>query len=290
MARASVLVVGSTGNVGVFVVKSLLRAGHPVRVLARDPKKAATLLGPRVEVVAGDLREPKSLRSALAGITTASLVTSPTPELGEEEGNFIEAAKTSGLRRLVKLSGFGIEFAKDRIHHGHAQSERRLRESGIPSVVLRPVIFMSNMLFEVPSIKAGKLPSIFDDSRVSFVDPRDVGELMARALVEPKHEGQIWEFGGPEALSYDDLAATFTHVLGRRIEHVRVGTGEFEASARQAGLPDFVIEAIVGAAADARAGKFVPNDEVVVQVLGRRASSFRDWVERHRVAFTSDGQ
>lgn len=74
MASASILVVGGTGNVGGFLVKELLRSGHPVRVLARDPKRAASVLGAQVEVVAGDLRNPRSLKSALAGITVIAPV------------------------------------------------------------------------------------------------------------------------------------------------------------------------------------------------------------------------
>lgn len=178
MERATTLVVGATGNVGTELVEQLLQTGHAVRVLARDSRRAAERLGSRVEVVAGDLGDPASLASALRGIETASLATTPSPHLYEQEHNFIRAAREAKLRRLVKLSGFGIDFATDGIHVCHAESETRLRASGVPSVVLRPV------------------------------------------------------------------AATF-----------------------------------------ARAGKYAMDDDVVQRVLGRRASTFREWVERHRDAF-----
>jgi NAD(P)H dehydrogenase (quinone) len=256
--------------------------------MARDAAKAAALLGRDVEIATGDLRDPASLTTALAGIECASFATSPSPSMHEEEINFIGAARTAKVRRLVKLSGFGVEFADDSIHRAHVESERRLRESGIPHVVLRPLIFMTNMFMDLAAIQAGKLPSLFGDSRVNFVDPRDVGELIARALIDANYEGQIWEFGGPEALSYDDLATTFTGVLGRPIEHLRMEPEAFEASAAAAGLPDFVIEAVTGAATAARAGKYATSDEVVQRVLGRRASTFRDWVVRNRDAFRAE--
>lgn len=287
MANPPVLVVGATGNVGIELVEQLRQIGHDVRALVRDPRRAAERLGSGVEIVAGDLSDPASLASALRGIEIASLATSPTPLLQEQEGNFIEAARAAKLRRLVKLSGFGIDFAADRIHLGHAESERRLRASGLAYVVLRPVIFMSNLLFETASIKTGKLPSIFGDGRMSFVDPRDVAEVMARALLEQRHEGATWEFGGPEALTYDDLAATFTRVLGRRVEHVRLDAAAFRAAALGGGLPDFVVEAITDAAAHTREGRYATNDDVIQRVLGRRGRSFSDWVERHRDAFSA---
>jgi uncharacterized protein YbjT (DUF2867 family) len=215
----------------------------------------------------------------------ASLATSPTPRLHEEEGNFLSAARAAKVRRVVKLSAFGIEFAADRIHFSHAESERRLRASGIAFVMVRPVVFMSNLLFDAAAIRAGKLASIFGDGRMSFVDPRDVAELMARALVEERYEGMTWELGGPEALSHDDLAATLSRVLGRRVEHVRVERAAFREAALAAGLPDFVVEAIEVTAAHTAEGKFVAGDEVIRRVLGRRGYGFAEWVERHRAAF-----
>jgi uncharacterized protein YbjT (DUF2867 family) len=286
MARATILVVGATGNVGTELVKHLVQSGHAVRVLARDPRRAAERLGRGVEVVLGDLGDPASLTSALRGVEIASLATTPSPLLQEQECNFIDAAREARLRRLVKLSGFGIDFATDRIHACHAESEERLRASGVPSVVLRPVIFMSNVLMDAAAIRTGRLPSVFGDSRVSFIDPRDVAELTARALVEGRHDGETWEFGGPEALTYDDLAATLTDVLGRRIAHVRLDAAAFREVALRAALPDFVIEAITGSATFARAGKYAVDDDVVQKVLGRRASTFRDWALRHRDALS----
>ena len=281
----NILIVGATGTVGSELVTQLLGDGRTVRVLTRDPRKAAHRLGPRAEVVAGDLGDRASLMAALRGIETAFLATSPTPRLHEEEGNFIDAARDVNLRRLVKLAACGVEEAKDRIHRCHALSLERLRASGVPSVVLRPTIFMSNLFMDAAAIKAGKLPSVFGDARVTFVDPKDVAELAARALVEPKYEGESWEFGGPEALTYDDLAATLTEVLGRRVEHVRVELAAFREAALQAGLPDFVVEAISESAPLASTGKYAPTDDVVLRILGRRGSTFRGWVDRHRNEF-----
>jgi uncharacterized protein YbjT (DUF2867 family) len=285
LSNVPILVVGGTGTVGREVVRKLLESGHRVRALARDPAKARTMLGRDVEIVAGDLRDPTSLASGLTGVERASFATSPSPTLHEEETHFIDAAKAAKLDRLVKLSAFGIEFATDRIHRAHAQSERRLRESGIPSLLVRPVIFMSNLLFETPAIRSGKLPSTFGDARVTFVDPRDVAELIAHALLAPEPPMGTWELGGPEALSYDDLAATFGRVLGRPIEHVRLDPKTFEMQALAAGFPDFVVEAITFAAVSAQDGKYVVDDSVVRRVLGRPASTFHDWLARNRDAF-----
>jgi len=288
MVIAKILVAGATGNVGPTLVDHLVRSGHLVRVLARDPHKATRLLGARVEVIHGDLEDPAALAAAFRGISSAFVATAPTPRLGEQEINFIDAARAANIGRLVKLSGFGIEFSTDRIHVAHKRSEQRLRASGLPYVILRPVVYMSNLLFDAAAIKTGKLPSVFRDGRINLIDPRDVAELAARTLVGPSHDDQTLEFGGPEALSWDGVAATFTRVLGRRVEHVRMDDATFEAGVLKAGLPDFVVEAITSTAISARDGKYEVSDDVVRRVVGRRASSLADWVARHRDAFAPE--
>jgi uncharacterized protein YbjT (DUF2867 family) len=287
MSDAPVLVVGATGNVGPHLVKHLLGSGSQVRALVRDPGKAADLLGPEVEIVQGDLEDPASLTPALEGIEVASLATAPTPDLGRQEVNFIDAAEDAGVVRLVKLSGAGTGVVNDAIHLAHGESERRLQASGIRSVLVKPVVYMSNLLFDAETIKTGSLPSVFGDARVSFVDPRDVAELIARAILDPQYDDAVWEFGGPAALTHDEVAATLSEVLGRPIAHVRVDLPTFQASAADAGLPDFVVEAIGEAARLAPEGAFVSSDEVIRQILGRPGTGLRDWTEFNREALTA---
>jgi uncharacterized protein YbjT (DUF2867 family) len=60
-------VTGATGTVGRQVVEQLLRDGHPVRALTRDPAKAKDRLPRDVEVVGGDLERPETLVGASTG-------------------------------------------------------------------------------------------------------------------------------------------------------------------------------------------------------------------------------
>ena len=62
-----ILVAGGTGRLGTALVTRLAGRGVPVRVLTRDPARAAHLSGQRVEVVTGDVRDPASLAPAVRG-------------------------------------------------------------------------------------------------------------------------------------------------------------------------------------------------------------------------------
>jgi uncharacterized protein YbjT (DUF2867 family) len=145
-------------------------------------------------------------------------------------------------------------------------------------------MFMTNLLWEAASIEKGTIASTFGDGRMSFIDPRDVAEIALLALTAEDQEDAVWGFGGPEALSYDDVAATFSRVLGRRVEHVRLDEAAFRKAA--SGLPEIVIEAINSSAVMARAGKYEVSDQLIQDKLGRRAQSLENFIRAHRALFT----
>ena len=59
-----VLVTGGTGFVGPAVVRAVLAAGQDVRILEREPGRAAAAGLTEVEAVTGDMTDPDSLRRA----------------------------------------------------------------------------------------------------------------------------------------------------------------------------------------------------------------------------------
>src|SRR5256885_45421 len=65
--RMRALVTGATGKVGNAVARALAARGDEVRVLVRDPARAAPLLPEGVESLRGDVTDPASLASAVEG-------------------------------------------------------------------------------------------------------------------------------------------------------------------------------------------------------------------------------
>jgi uncharacterized protein YbjT (DUF2867 family) len=110
-----------------------------------------------------------------------------------------------------------------------------------------------------------------------------VAEVALVALTTPDLASGVWGFGGPEALSYDDVAATFSRVLGRRVEHVRLDDQAFRQAT--AGLPELVIDAIAASAAMAQQGKYEVPDQLIRDRLGRRGRTLESWIAAHRTAF-----
>ncbi len=109
------LVTGGTGFIGANVVRSLLRGGDEVRVLARPDSDLSNIAGLRVDVVRGDLRDRDSLRAAVRSCERVFHVGAlysfwvRDPDLVYEvnvEGtrNLLDAAEEAGVRRVVVTS------------------------------------------------------------------------------------------------------------------------------------------------------------------------------------------
>jgi uncharacterized protein YbjT (DUF2867 family) len=146
--RAPVLVVGASGRVGRAVVTELLRVGRPVRALVRRPPP--TPLPPGVEVVIGDLTQPDSLTPALAGVEAVFLVWAAGPATG--------SAVVARLARSVSRVVFLSSPQPNPMAALHANIERELATSGLPSVILRPGMFAANTVaWWAPQIRAGDM-------------------------------------------------------------------------------------------------------------------------------------
>lgn len=290
MTEPVILLVGATGQVGSRVAAKLVDQGARVRALARDVDAATALLGTKVEVVQGDLTDPPSLTSALADVGVASLATAPGPRMSEQETNFVDAAAAVGLPRLVKLSAAYPDPAPELIPFSwHTPVLARIEKSGLPATVLRPTQFASLLRWDAPTVRTGRLHSLMGRSRFNIIDPEDVADLTVAALTEPAHAGQTWYVGGPDTVTYDDIADTLTRVLGYRVEHIGVDEATLRAGLRASGLPDWLGDVLVNSAEVARTDWFVIDDTVTRRVLGRPGRGLASWVDRNRDDFTPNG-
>src|SRR4051794_33120320 len=99
-----ILITGGTGVSGVPIVQAVLDRGERVRVLARDPQKAAKLLGDDVEIARGDFNDAQSIESAMDDVEVMLLHSNPSPDMVEVQNGCIDVAKRSGVKRIVKFS------------------------------------------------------------------------------------------------------------------------------------------------------------------------------------------
>ena len=113
-----IAIFGATGKVGRHLVDQALQRGDEIAVLARDASKLTTQRHERLEVVQGDVLDPKDVERAVVGThavlsTIGHTKTSPKDVLTEGIKTIGAAMSAHGVRRLVSLTGAGVRDPKD---------------------------------------------------------------------------------------------------------------------------------------------------------------------------------
>jgi len=137
--------------------------------------------------------------------------------------NVAAAASASGIKKLVfNTSCYVDDNDLDLIaHDGRRKIEGHIRGCGVDYVILRPAVFMDNMIrvWSKPSIVHKDLFSYpaKEDLKVSWICLEDLARLSAYATVTESLRNESISVGGPEALTGHQVAEKLTKAAGRPI-------------------------------------------------------------------------
>ncbi len=240
MSSPRSLVTGATGYVGGRLVPQLLEAGHTVRVLVRDERKArAHDWSADVEVAVGDASDDADVRAAMEGVDVLYYLLHSIGtggDFGATERDmaqrFAEAAKRAGVQRIVYLGGMipeGEELSEHLSSRGEVGDV--LLESGVPTTVLQAgvIIGSGSASFEMLRYLTERLPIMVTpkwvNTRIQPIAIRDVLRYLVGAADMPADVSRRFDIGGPEVLTYLDLMQRFAGISGlprRRVMKVPV--------------------------------------------------------------------
>lgn len=287
MNNATILIAGATGTNGSALLTQFNNAHIKVRAMVRNLDKAADLESEYVELVEGDLAQPETLDAAFDGIEKAYIVTGIDQRTPQWFQSFYEAAKRANVKQLVKFSGMGASTnSASEVIRQHGASDQALIDSGLTYTIIRPNSFHQNMLWQADAIKATKqfyLP--LADAKQSTVDVRDLAEATFNILTQVGHENKIYEFSGPEALSFNDVAQILSETTGQDISYIAVPEAAAKQAMLEAGMPEWnahVLAEIQGVFGTG-AYDYVTSD--LEQVLGRKSRTFKEFAQDFREAF-----
>ncbi|MCA1619107.1 MAG: SDR family oxidoreductase [Acidobacteria bacterium] len=286
-----ILITGATGTTGREIVEELRRAGASgVRALVRDPARASFIREAGFETAEGDFDRPETLGAALEGVERALLLTPPSPQTVEHNRAFIDAARRSGLRHVVKISALGADAgAPDGFSRWHWESEELLKSSGLAWTMLQPNSFMQNLLGQAGQIAAtGQIFQPVGDARIAFIDVRDIAAVAARALTEDGHERETYVLSGPEPLTFHDVAAKLSDASGRKITYAPVTAEQYRAGALAAGLPGWLVDALEQLNVMFAAGHAAEVTDVVRRVGRTEPITFDRFAREHARAFAGE--
>lgn len=234
-----ILVTGGTGFVGRHLIKRLLSEGHAVRCLVRQSStKIDRLREFDVEIVNGDITDADAITRAAEGCNAFYSLVGLLYEPGgysfravHSEGikNVVRACKEKNIRRLIHISALGVSpTAESMYHKTKFEGEETIKSSGLNYTIFRPsVIFGEDDSFVnlfAPMIRKYPFFGIIGDGRYKMqpVYIEDLVSCMVKALSDKDTFGEIYEIGGGEALSFNEVIEGISDALGKKTYKFRI--------------------------------------------------------------------
>jgi uncharacterized protein YbjT (DUF2867 family)/uncharacterized protein YndB with AHSA1/START domain len=221
-----VLVTGATGYIGGRLVPRLLKAGHEVRVLVRDPARlSARDWTGRVEIIEGDVLDPQALARALAGADAAYYLVHAMcsgPDFAERDRQaaraFADAAQ--GIRQVVYLGGIlpDSDTVQNSLHLRSRAEVGNILRDRLPTTEIRagPIIGSGSASFEMVRYLTERLPAMVAPrwirNDVQPIAVRDVLSYLVGVLGREDCRGIIDV--GTEPLTFKEMMLQYAEVRG----------------------------------------------------------------------------
>jgi len=220
--------------VGSHLIPRLAKGEGKLKCLVRSFTRAEALREHGVELAQGDVTHPQSLGEAMQGVDTVIHLVAIIRETkaatfngvnAQGTRNIVQAARESGAKRFIHISALGASNnPKYRYTYSKWQGEEAVRNSNLEFIIFRPsVIFGQGFGYSfvdsmMRSLKMLPLIAPLPGSGKTRFQPiwvEDVVSCIVKAL-QGGIAGQIYEIGGPQHLTYEDMLDAVIHTLGIR--------------------------------------------------------------------------
>jgi NAD(P)H dehydrogenase (quinone) len=275
-------VTGASGRLGRLAVEQLTARGVPpsdIVALIRTPAKAVSLAGRGVQVREADYSRPATLAVAVVGVNRLLLVSgSEVGHLVPQHTNVIEAAKTAGISRIVYTSMLNADHSTSPLAGEHRETERVLRESGIPYTVLRNGYYTESYPDHLGEYLAvGEIIGAAGYGRMSTATRQDYATAAAVALLRAEAGNRTRELGGP-AYDVTELAQVITDVTGTKVTYRDLSVDEYAAELQRSGMDETTARFVADLDVAVARGDLETSSTDLADLLGRPATGPADVV------------
>lgn len=284
-----ILITGATGNIGTQVIRFLVEQNTNYEIVAgiRNEKDADSLSEYKeVKFCIFDFENPETFDLALDNVDILFLLR--PPHLSDIEKYFrplISKVKEKGISKIVFLSVQGAELSKIIPHN---KIETLIKEYGLEYIFLRPAYFMQNLTTRLLDGIKNRNEIVLPAGKANFnwVDTHNIGEVVALAICKfDKYKNEPLVITGKELLTFTQVAAEITRIIGREIEYKNVNPISFFFKKRKEGLaPGFIIVMIVL--------HFLPRfqstpklSDNYKQITGKEPTILSEFIEREKELF-----
>ncbi|KFM18874.1 UDP-glucose 4-epimerase protein [Marine Group I thaumarchaeote SCGC AAA799-P11] len=232
----SILVTGATGFIGSKLISFLTSSGYTVKGLSRKQLPG----NDKVKYVKADVFNFDELKNAMSGIETAFyLLHSMEGDKGDwqefaarekiQAQNFLRAATESGVKRIIYLGGL-VNDSLDLSPHMRSRKEvgEILASGNIPVTEFRASIIIgakggsyAMLRYLVERLRVMVCPS-WVKSLAQPIAADDVVEYLAKSLSKPETMGKIFEIGGPDKMTYEELMRVYSAYLNKNLFVIQI--------------------------------------------------------------------
>ena len=233
---ARILLLGSTGFVGRGVAHKILDAGHQMRVLVRDPLKAAAFKVRGAQVVVGDALNPAAVTQAAQGtdhIISLVSVRRNRPQsylaVNVDGARLLgQAARAAGVRSVVFVSAIGAKLDPHfKYFTSRWMGEQELAKTGVTGTILRFSLIIGEdggIVKEFEKTIFGPF-ALIPGSGQAQIQPilrEDAARCVVEAVAKPELLGKIIELGGPEVVTYETIYDWFLQARGLKKTKIKI--------------------------------------------------------------------
>lgn len=269
-----IVVTGATGQLGRLVIEQLLKRVPSSQIVAavRSPEKATDLAALGVQIRHADYSQPSTLDGALAGAQKVLLISSS--EVGQrlpQHQAVIDAAKRADVKLLAYTSVLHADTSVLGLAQEHIETESALRDSGVPSVILRNGWYHENYTAGIPAaLGLGSVYGCAGDGRISSAARQDYAEAAAVVLTSSENQaGRIYELAGDESYTLTDFAAQVSQQSGKTLPYVNLPQADYQGALEKAGLPQPIAHLLADSDSGASRGALYDDSHQLSTLIGR---------------------
>ena len=221
--KMKVVLAGAFGHLGADILRELVNQGHEVVAMGRTIRRPKDFEG-SYTAVAADVQDPESLRGlcdgadvliSTVGLTKASAEVSCYDVDYQGNMNLLAEAKRAGVKNFAYISVLKADGNPEvPMLDAKAKFEDELKSSGLGWVIFRPSGYFYDIAkVFMPMIEKGKVTLLGDkDVHCNVVDTPDFAAFIVEHMCD---EGKLYNVGGKETWSYEELAKMFFAAAGK---------------------------------------------------------------------------
>ena len=235
---------GGTGFVGSYITRELVREGFTPKVLVQSG--SLSKINSPCEVVKGDIQNKNSILETMQGAEAVIYTIGIIREFPKKGVTFkelhlnglkrcLEIALKIGVKRFILMSANGVRPDGKAYQRTKWQADEALKESGLNWTIFRPsLIFgdpggegrpefctqirddMLSLPFPAPLFYNGLLPFNAGSFSMSPIHVKNVAEFFVKSIKLKVCEKNIFDLGGPEALTWKEIIHQIALASGKR--------------------------------------------------------------------------